>query len=72
MHTKAGNMRDTVFILLKGIDYRRYYLKEVLATGSADTYADYKKMVGIVYGLDMAVGLINTAVHNYLKEEEED
>ena len=47
-------------------------LKETLAAGSADTYADYKKMVGIVYGLDMAVGLINTAVHKYLKEEEED
>ena len=58
--------------IISSIDEAKNNLKEVLATGSADTYADYKKMVGIVYGLDMAVGLINTAVHNYLKEEEED
>ena len=58
--------------IISSIDEAKNNLKETLATGSADTYADYKKMVGIVYGLDMAVGLINTAVHNYLKEEEED
>jgi|TARA_R110000796_G_scaffold237654_1_gene357770 hypothetical protein len=58
--------------IISSIDEAKNNLKETLAAGSADTYADYKKMVGIVYGLDMAVGLINTAVHKYLKEEEED
>ncbi len=58
--------------IISSIDEAKNNLKETLATGSADTYADYKKMVGIVYGLDMAVGLINIAVHKYLKEEEED
>ena len=58
--------------IISSIDEAKNNLKETLATGSADTYADYKKMVGIVYGLDMAVGLINIAVHKYLREEEED
>ena len=58
--------------IIRSIEEAKSNVKETLASGSPDTYADYKNLVGVIYGLDMAVGIINTSVQNYLKEQEED
>lgn len=58
--------------ILRGIDDAKEQVKDTLASGASETYADYKNLVGVLYGLDMAAGIVNTELKNYLKEEEED
>lgn len=58
--------------IIRSLDEAKNNIKDTLATGSPDNYADYKNLVGVVYGLDMAVGIVNNAIHKYLKEQEED
>jgi hypothetical protein len=58
--------------ILRGIDDAKEQVKDTLASGASETYADYKNLVGIMYGLDMAAGIVNTELKKYLKEEEED
>jgi len=58
--------------ILKAIDEAKEQVKDTLASGASENYADYKNLVGVLYGLDMAAGIVNTALQRYLKEEEED
>jgi len=58
--------------ILRGIDDAKEQVKDTLASGASETYADYKNLVGVMYGLDMAAGIVNTELKKYLKEEEED
>ena len=58
--------------ILRGNDDAKEQVKDTLASGASETYADYKNLVGVMYGLDMAAGIVNTELKKYLKEEEED
>ena len=58
--------------ILRDIDEAKEQVKDTLGSGASENYADYKNLVGVLYGLDMAAGIVNTALQRYLKEEEED
>jgi hypothetical protein len=58
--------------IIRSIEEAKGEIKDTLASGAPDNYADYRHLVGVIYGLDKAVGIVNIAVQRYLKEEEDD
>jgi len=58
--------------IVRSIEEAKDGIKDTLASGAPDNYADYRHLVGVLYGLDKAIGIVNNAVQSYLKEQEED
>ena len=58
--------------IVRSIEEAKDGIKDTLASGAPDNYSDYRHLVGVLYGLHKAIGIVNNAVQNYLKEQEED
>jgi hypothetical protein len=52
------------------LEEQRRYHKDFLSAGKADTYEEYRRMVGVLQGLDFSIELIKDLANRLERDDE--